>query len=510
MSYDVDVVRKDFPILSRILPNGRPLVYLDSANTSQKPQQVIDAERDYYEQHNANVHRAIHTLGAEATEAYEGARAKVARFLGGADEREIVFAKNSTEALNLVARVLGDAGRVGPGDEVRDHRDGAPLQHRAVAAALRAHRRHAALDRADRRRPARPRRPRRADQRANRRSSRSSTCPTSSAPSTRSRPSYAGPGRSVRWSMLDASQSVPHLPVDVQALGVDLVAFTGHKMVGPTGIGVLWGRYELLEALPPFLGGGEMIEEVAMAGSTFALPPAPVRGRHAADRAGRRPGRRRRLPDRPRHGRDRRARARADGVPAGRLEHGRRAADHRPGDDGRPRRDRVVHARPASTRTTSGRCSTSRASRSGWGITAPDRCACATASRRPRGPRCTCTRRRLRSTRWSAGLEHVEAVLRMTAGPSWSRCTRRSSWTTTAPASQGPARAVRGAGAPRQPDLRRRDHAAGAPRRRRRRRRVLRRRGLLDLAGIGQRDDRSGDRQDGAGRRSRCTRSSCG
>src|SRR3954465_13968136 len=116
-SYDVDRVRKDFPILARTI-NGRPLVYLDSSNTSQKPQQVIDTEREFYEVHNANVARAIHTLGAEATEAYENSRVKVARFLNAADEREIVFAKNSSEAINLVARVLGDSGRVGPGTEV--------------------------------------------------------------------------------------------------------------------------------------------------------------------------------------------------------------------------------------------------------------------------------------------------------------------------------------------------------------------------------------------------------
>src|SRR5919202_4392216 len=117
MPYDVERVRKDFPILARVLPGGRPLVYLDSSNTSQKPQAVIDTEREFYEQHNANVARAIHTLGAEATEAYENSRAKVAAFIGAADEREIVFAKNSTEAINLVARLVGDAGRLKPGDE---------------------------------------------------------------------------------------------------------------------------------------------------------------------------------------------------------------------------------------------------------------------------------------------------------------------------------------------------------------------------------------------------------
>ncbi|HEX3908243.1 MAG TPA: cysteine desulfurase [Mycobacteriales bacterium] len=273
MSYDVDVVRKDFPILSRILPNGKPLVYLDSSNTSQKPQQVIDAEREFYEQHNANVARAIHTLGAEATEAYEASRATVAQFLGAADEREIVFAKNSTEAINLVARVLGDAGRVGPGDEVliteMEHhsnivpwqllceRTGATLRWIGLTDDGR-------LDLDD------------LDTLLNERTAIVSFVHMSNILGTIN-PVETIVRRAKQVGalvMLDASQSVPHLPVDVQALGIDLLACTGHKMVGPTGIGVLWGRYDLLESLPPFLGGGEMIEEVAMTGSTYALPPA--------------------------------------------------------------------------------------------------------------------------------------------------------------------------------------------------------------------------------------------
>jgi cysteine desulfurase/selenocysteine lyase len=271
--YDVEVVRKDFPILSRILPNGRPLVYLDSSNTSQKPQQVIDAEREFYEQHNANVARAIHTLGAEATEAYENARAIFGRFLGATDEREIVFAKNSTEAINLVARVLGDSGRVGPGDEVliteMEHhsnivpwqllceRTGATLRWIGLTDDGR-------LDLTD------------LDALLNERTKIVSFVHMSNILGTINpvdvivrRAKAVG-----ALVMLDASQSVPHLGVDVQALGIDLLACTGHKMLGPTGIGVLWGRYDLLESLPPFLGGGEMIEEVAMTGSTYALPPA--------------------------------------------------------------------------------------------------------------------------------------------------------------------------------------------------------------------------------------------
>jgi cysteine desulfurase/selenocysteine lyase len=271
--YDVEVVRKDFPILSRTLPNGRPLVYLDSSNTSQKPQQVIDAEREFYEHHNANVARAIHALGAEATEAYENARAIVGRFVGATDEREIVFAKNSTEAINLVARVLGDAGRVGPGDEVlitemEHHSNIVPWQLLCERTGARLRwiglTDDGRLDLGD------------LDTLLTERTKIVSFVHMSNILGTINpvdvivrRAKAVG-----ALVMLDASQSVPHLGVDVQALGIDLLACTGHKMLGPTGIGVLWGRYDLLEALPPFLGGGEMIEEVALTGSTYALPPA--------------------------------------------------------------------------------------------------------------------------------------------------------------------------------------------------------------------------------------------
>ncbi|MDX6286527.1 MAG: cysteine desulfurase / selenocysteine lyase [Frankiales bacterium] len=275
-SYDVERIRKDFPILSRQI-NGRPLIYLDSSNTSQKPQQVIDAEREFYEVHNANVARAIHTLGAEATEAYENSRVTVARFLNAADEREIIYTKNSTEAINLVARVLGDSAdgsraRVGPGTEVliseMEHhsnivpwqllceRTGATLRWFPLTDDGR-------LDLTD------------LDGLLNERTAIVSFVHMSNILGTinpvdvivrRAREVGA-------LVMLDASQSVPHMTVDVQSLGVDFLAATGHKMCGPTGIGFLWGRLSLLEELPPFLGGGEMIEEVAMTGSTYAGPP---------------------------------------------------------------------------------------------------------------------------------------------------------------------------------------------------------------------------------------------
>src|SRR3954470_1671294 len=257
-AYDVDRIRKDFPILTRTI-NGRPLVYLDSSNTSQKPQQVIDTEREFYEIHNANVARAIHTLGAEATEAYEESRRKLARFLNARDEREVVFTKNSSEAINLVARVLGDSGRVGPGSEVliseMEHhsnivpwqllceRTGATLRWFPLTDDGR-------LDLTD------------LDGLLNDRTAIVSFVHMSNILGT-----VTPVDEIVRRArevgalvMLDASQSVPHMPVDVQTLGVDFLACTGHKMLGPTGIGVLWGRLDLLAELPPFLRGGGVVE----------------------------------------------------------------------------------------------------------------------------------------------------------------------------------------------------------------------------------------------------------
>jgi cysteine desulfurase / selenocysteine lyase len=268
MTYDVAVVRKDFPILQREVRPGVPLVYLDSAATSQKPLQVLDAMRDYNEHHNANVHRGIHTLAEEATALYEDARVKVATFIGATDPREVVFAKNSTEALNLLAHVLP----FGSGDEVviteMEHhsnivpwqlaceRTGATLKWIGLTDDGR-------LDLADLDRVITDRTKVVAFVHQ---SNLLGTVNPVAAVTARAREVGA-------YVVLDGSQSVPHLPVDVATLGVDAVAFTGHKMCGPTGIGVLWARLDLLEALPPFLGGGEMIDEVTMAGSTFAAPP---------------------------------------------------------------------------------------------------------------------------------------------------------------------------------------------------------------------------------------------
>ncbi|HYN97813.1 MAG TPA: cysteine desulfurase [Pilimelia sp.] len=274
---DVAQVRADFPILDREV-NGHPMVYLDSGNTSQKPRQVIDAMRVHLERHNGNVSRSVHTVGTEATEAYEGARATVAAFIGAPTPDEVVFTKNATESLNLVAYAFahGPAGsrfRLGPGDEVviseMEHhsnivpwqllceRTGATLRWFGVTDAGR-------LDLS------------RLDELVNERTKVVSYTLVSNVLGTinPTAPVVARARAVGALVVLDASQAAPHLPMDVTALGADFVAFTGHKMCGPTGIGVLWGRSELLAAMPPFLGGGSMIETVSMERSTFAAPPA--------------------------------------------------------------------------------------------------------------------------------------------------------------------------------------------------------------------------------------------
>ena len=269
---DVETIRRDFPILSRTLAGDHPLVYLDSANTSQKPTQVLAAIDDHYLHHNANVARAMHQLGAEATSAFEGARTKVAAFIGATNRDEIVFCKNASEGLNLAAHTLGAA--LGPGDEVvvtvmEHHSNLVPwqLMCERTGATLRwfdvTDEGRLDLEQAER------------DGLINERTKVvslayvSNTLGTLNPVSTIAAQAHAF-GATV---VVDASQAVPQLPVDVSTLGADLLAFTGHKMCGPTGIGVLWGRYDLLASLPPFLGGGEMIEVVRMSGSTFAPPP---------------------------------------------------------------------------------------------------------------------------------------------------------------------------------------------------------------------------------------------
>ncbi|HXZ63897.1 MAG TPA: cysteine desulfurase [Streptosporangiaceae bacterium] len=283
MSFEVARIRKDFPILDRTVRGGRPLVYLDSANTSQKPRQVIDALDDFYARHNANIHRATHELGEEATEAYEGARIKVAGFIGAADETEVVFTKNVSEGINLVAYSVGNATaglggqaaaglRLAPGDEIviteMEHhsnivpwqllceRTGATLRWFGVTPDGR-------LDLS------------RADELINPRTRLVALAHQSNVLGTINPVTdVAARAHEVGALVLvDAAQSAPHGLADVRSLGADFVGFTSHKMCGPTGIGVLWARRDLLEQMPPFLGGGEMIETVWMDRSTFAPPP---------------------------------------------------------------------------------------------------------------------------------------------------------------------------------------------------------------------------------------------
>ena len=282
-SFDVEAVRKDFPILGREV-HGVPLVYLDSANTSQKPQVVLDTLVDFYARHNANVARAVHTLGSEATNAFEAARDKLAMFVNAPNRDEVVFTKNSSEALNLIAYSISNATttpgadrfRVGPGDEIvvteMEHhsnivpwqllaqRTGATFRWLPIGASGSNSGRLVESS---------------IDEVISERAKVVAFVHQSNALGTINPVSrIVARAKAVgALSVVDASQSAPHLPLDVQALGADFVAFTGHKMYGPTGVGVLWGRYELLAELPPFLGGGEMIETVDMTGTTFAAPP---------------------------------------------------------------------------------------------------------------------------------------------------------------------------------------------------------------------------------------------
>lgn len=295
---EVAAIRADFPILARTVRDDRPLVYLDSGATSQKPRQVLDAERDWYERLNAAPHRGAHALSEEGTEAYEAARATIAAFIGARSD-EVVFTKNATEAINLVAYAFSNASQkptnselsvdqprqelanselsvdrfvLGPGDEVvvtemEHHANLIPWQElcRRTGATLRW------LDVTE-------------DGRldlshlhdiVNKRTKVLAFAHQSNVLGTINPvDQLVSRAREVgALTVLDACQSVPHMGVDVHALGVDFAAFSGHKMLGPMGIGVLWGRAELLDAMPVFLTGGSMIETVTMEGATYAPVP---------------------------------------------------------------------------------------------------------------------------------------------------------------------------------------------------------------------------------------------
>src|SRR5215218_8372437 len=264
--YDVQEIRHDFPILEREV-NGKRLVYLDNAATSQKPRQVIQALTDFYEQHNANIHRGVHRLAEEATAAYEEARQKVARFIGAPDTRALIFTRGTTESINLVAHAWGRKF-LREGDDVvlteaEHHSNIVPWQlaARATGAKLRfiPIQDDGTLDLEEAERLIGPK-------------TRFVGCIHASNvlatknPVERLAELAHGAGALM---LVDGAQSAPHLPVDVMKLGCDFFACSGHKMLGPTGVGVLWGRPEILDAMDPFLGGGEMIREVHLEHSTW-------------------------------------------------------------------------------------------------------------------------------------------------------------------------------------------------------------------------------------------------
>ena len=277
---DVDAIRADFPILGRAVRGGNHLIYLDSGATSQKPRQVLDAERDFYTTRNAAAHRGAHLLGEEATDAYESARARIAAFLHASPD-EIVFTKSATEAVNLVAYAMSNAATagpqasrfaVGPGDEVlvteaEHHANLVPWQQlcERTGATLRwfGVRPDGRLDLSN------------ASELINGRTKLVAVTHQSNVTGVVPPVAEIAAAAHARGALViaDGAQSVPHQPVDVTRLGADFLVFSGHKMLGPSGIGVLWGRRELLEAMPPFISGGSMIEIVRMEGSTFLPPP---------------------------------------------------------------------------------------------------------------------------------------------------------------------------------------------------------------------------------------------
>lgn len=275
-SLDISSIKRDFPILSRKIRETNRLVYLDSGATSQKPNAVLDAERDFYTQHNAAVHRGAHQLAEEATELYEGAREKVAKFIG-ADLEEVVFTKSATESINAIAYSMGNARPdsrffIGQGDrivvsEMEHHANLIPWQELAKRAGAELVwfkvSDNGRLDLSN------------MYDLINNRTKVVALTHQSNVLGT------INPLEDIvkrthdmgALFVLDACQSVPHYKVDVKALDIDFIAFSGHKMLGPTGVGILWGRKELLDSMPPFLTGGSMIETVTMESATYLDAP---------------------------------------------------------------------------------------------------------------------------------------------------------------------------------------------------------------------------------------------
>lgn len=281
VAFDFAAIRGDFPILNRLVRNGRSLVYLDNGATSQKPRVVVDAEREFYFHHNAAVHRGAHLLAEEATDAFEGARQKVAKFLNARAD-EVVFTKSATESLNMIAygfmnSSIGKIDSKSPFaidasnnivvSELEHHANLLPWQQLAArtGAKLRWF-------------PVTP------EGRLDLREIKSIIDEKSAVVALTHQSNVTGAitdleplanrAREMRAIfVLDACQSVPHMPVDVSSLGVDFLAFSGHKALGPTGVGILWGRGELLEQMPPMLTGGSMIESATIDSAIFAPPP---------------------------------------------------------------------------------------------------------------------------------------------------------------------------------------------------------------------------------------------
>ncbi len=268
LPYDVDAVRADFPILHQEHHAGVPLIYLDNAASSQKPLKVIEALNDYYRRYNANVHRGVHKLSEEATAAYEEARKKLRRFINASSRREIIFTRGTTESINLVAQTWGRAN-LKPGDVVlssvmEHHSNIVPWQILAAEKGFTL-RYIPVLDDGTLNMDAY------ADFLRNEPVKLVTVVHMSNVMGTIN--PVAKMARMAHEAgaliLVDGAQSVPHLPVDVQALDVDFLAFSGHKMCGPTGVGVLYGKRDLLEAMPPWMGGGDMISQVRLEGSTW-------------------------------------------------------------------------------------------------------------------------------------------------------------------------------------------------------------------------------------------------
>lgn len=264
MSLDLAAIRAEFPLLKREI-NGKRLVYVDSAATSQKPQSVLDAMDYYYSAQNSNVHRGVYTLAEEATSAFESARARTARFIGAQDPHELVFTRNATESINLVARTWGYQnlrdGDVVVLTEMEHHANIVPWQmlsaERGIVIRWIPITDDYRLDLSD------------IDAILDGASLLAVTSMSNVLGTVNDIEKLVAAARSAGAKVLvDACQSIPHDPVDVNAWGADFVAFSGHKMMGPTGIGGLWARREILEEMPPFLGGGEMIRDVRKDGFT--------------------------------------------------------------------------------------------------------------------------------------------------------------------------------------------------------------------------------------------------